>query len=329
MQQPQPHGGPGLPHPVGTRKVGVPWKIDWPVTLVRFAVAVLLLTSAILKAFSPAESATLAAGYSIPPWLTAAAVQLELLVAAALVFGCWQWWTLRLTIGLFSIFAAFSLYRAVAGFESCGCFGAIKVNPWITFVLDLVVLGCLGFAAKRSGKADQPREDARQVRWAAAAYVFAGPPILALMLWTGPTTLGSNGALVQSGELVILDPEGWINKEFPLTAYLSPEVDVTRGDWTVFIYHHDCPKCQEAIPKYLALAERLSSQGSGERVLFLEVPPYGAALPRRRSVHYLALRDEHEWFVQAPVEIVLTNGIVTGASLELPRIGADQMVFSR
>ena len=142
--------------------------------------------------------------------------------------------------------------------------------------------------------------------------------MLVLMLWTGPTTLGSNGGLVQGGELVILDPESWINKEFPLTAYLSPEVDVTRGDWTVFIYHRDCPKCEEAIPKYLALAERLSSQGTGERVLFLEVPPYGAALPRRRSVHYARLEDEHEWFVQAPVEIVLTNGVATSIQLNHP-----------
>ena len=107
-------------------RASAPWSIDWPVALTRYAVAVLLLTSAILKAVSPAESAALAAGYSIPPWLTAAAVQLELLVAAALVFGCWQRWTLRLTIGLFSIFAAFSLYRAVAGYESCGCFGASR-----------------------------------------------------------------------------------------------------------------------------------------------------------------------------------------------------------
>ena len=191
--------------------------------------------SVVLKAVSPGESATVAAGYSIPPWLTVAAVQLELLVAAALVFGCWQWWSLRLTGGLFSVFAAFSLYRAVAGYESCGCFGAVKVNPWITFVLDLVVLGCLGVAVKRFGKADRPREDARRAGRAAAAYVFAGSPILAIMLWTGPTTLGSNGGLVKSGEFVILDPEGWIGEAFPLTAYLSPEVDVTRGDWTVFV----------------------------------------------------------------------------------------------
>jgi len=40
----------------------------------------------------------------------------------------------------FASFAAASLYFGLAGRASCGCFGAVHVNPWLALGLDLVIL---------------------------------------------------------------------------------------------------------------------------------------------------------------------------------------------
>jgi hypothetical protein len=41
-------------------------------------------------------------------------------------------------ISCFSLFSAVTFYKAITGYASCGCFGSVHVNPWITlFAIDL------------------------------------------------------------------------------------------------------------------------------------------------------------------------------------------------
>ena len=92
-------------------------------------IAGLLLATAALKVFSPAESASLAVAYNIPPILAAAVVQAELALAILLLFGLWPKKVLLAAAGMCAVFGAFSIYRGWAGYESCGCFGSLQVNP--------------------------------------------------------------------------------------------------------------------------------------------------------------------------------------------------------
>jgi hypothetical protein len=34
----------------------------------------------------------------------------------------------------FSLFSAMTFYKGITGVASCGCFGSVHVNPWITFL---------------------------------------------------------------------------------------------------------------------------------------------------------------------------------------------------
>ena len=287
-------------------------------TAVRYFFAALLVGSAFTKALFPEEAATLAVGYSIPPLLTAIVVQLELLVGIVLLVGCFSWWVLRATFAVFIVFASFSLLRAVAGFESCGCLGALRVSPWITFALDLGVLCALWLAIKH-GDAKRICERANG-RWklAAAAYLTLGAAALALSLWKGPTTLNAGSLLSGVGDLVLLEPQQWIGRELPLLPFLSPGINIDDGRWTVVLYHHDCPKCYEAIPKYSSLAE--DKRGSAEGVLLIELPPHATRTPQVGAARHARLSADRKWFVEAPVEIVIVGGRVTAASLELPSI---------
>lgn len=46
-----------------------------------------------------------------------------------------------LAVSFFSVFTVLTLYMGLTGEESCGCFGPIDVNPWITFfAVDITVL---------------------------------------------------------------------------------------------------------------------------------------------------------------------------------------------
>lgn len=126
------------------------WQRQRIVFCLRLLIGAILLSTAVLKVFSPAESATMAVAYNIPPLMTAMVVQMELALAALLLFGCWPKRTLLAAAVMFALFGAFSTYRGWAGYESCGCFGAFKVNPWITATLDGSLLLLAAWGAWRS-----------------------------------------------------------------------------------------------------------------------------------------------------------------------------------
>ena len=121
----------------------------WPRT-VAILVAMLLLASALLKTYSPTEVATLATAYQIPIWLTAAVIQLELIMAIVLLAGVWPRPALHAVTALFLLFSLFSGYRAWLGAESCGCFGPVKVPPLVTTILDILVAAAAAFASRFS-----------------------------------------------------------------------------------------------------------------------------------------------------------------------------------
>lgn len=285
-------------------------RLQWP-RIVAFAAAVLLLVSAVLKTLSPTEAATLATAYQIPLWLTAVVVQIELMMAVVLLAEIRLRSTLLAVALLFSLFSIFSGYRVWLGAESCGCFGPVKVPPLITTALDL----CLAAAAALASRL-VINEQARPGCFKAAGVAYAVAGVLAVLVFCARVPTTATALSVQAeGELVILDPESWVGKAFPLSRHLVPEVDISSGDWVVLFFHHDCPDCQAAIPRYDALASDY-----GRHVLLVEVPPCGPRPPAVRAAKVARLTDDNEWFVQAPIEMTIARGIVAGASLELPAI---------
>lgn len=99
---------------------------------------------------------------------------------------------------------------------------------------------------------------------------------------------------------------------FPLFKDIDLGERLTRGSWIVVFYHHDCPKCEEAIPKYERLARKLKDAGQAIEVALIEVPPYGTFEPIANRNHWRGkLSDRKKWFVLTPSEIKLADGRVT------------------
>lgn len=285
------------------------------VFLVRLLLASLLLLTAAPKVLSPAESATMAVAYHIPPLLIAIVVQAELALAALLLFGCWPKRTLLSAAILFALFGAFSAYRGWAGYESCGCFGSFQVNPWITAALDGAMFAAAAWGAWKSPA--EHRHELKRFYYAGRVYALAGLLAAAGMIASAPSSLGD--AFSDADGLIVLEPETWIGKPFPLASYLSPKVALHEGRWTILIHHHDCPHCQEAVPQY----ERLAAMGNNRRIVLVETPPYGEMALMEQGAPRSRLSYDREWFVQTPVEIQIDDEVVVSASLDLPAISAE------
>ena len=63
-------------------------------------------------------------------WQGLAGLVLEIGLALWLLAGVFPQAARWLSLGAFGLFAVLSFTKGIAGEESCGCFGALRVNPW-------------------------------------------------------------------------------------------------------------------------------------------------------------------------------------------------------
>ena len=116
---------------------------DRPWAILRLVLGLVILVAAFLKAYQLSTTPSLGEGLLNARWFNILVVEFELFFGIWLLFGLLPRLTWFATVGCFAIFMLVSLYKAVLGEVSCNCFGAMEVNPWITTVFDIVVIGCL------------------------------------------------------------------------------------------------------------------------------------------------------------------------------------------
>ena len=234
-----------------------------------------------------------------------AVVGVELLLAVWLLVGIYAREARMAASGLFLAFAGYACWRLVAGAGSCGCFGAVDVPPAVMLALDLLVVTAL-FGC--------PSTDAitktGPLRWTMAltaalvvpttAAIFADRPV-------GPDGMAADG-------LVVLKPETWTGRPFPLLEHVAIPASLDSGRWTVVLYRHDCADCLRDLPRHEALAKRLAEERSGHRVALVSVPPHaGGADPSTAAVRG-RLDQRRDWFVSVPAVVELRAGIVVDPS---------------
>jgi hypothetical protein len=105
----------------------------------------LLLCAAGLKAYGLWSGTAEPDPFFFSPRTEMAVIETEAVLGLWLVSGIYPRVSRQVAIVFFGLLASASLYLALAGQASCGCFGRIHINPWITFALDVgaVALLCL------------------------------------------------------------------------------------------------------------------------------------------------------------------------------------------
>lgn len=282
----------------------------------RWAAGLFLVIAAVLKTVQimtdPAAALRSPLGHNLLPVLQIGG---ELAVGSIFLLGVY-WRTLRWgALALFAAFAAYSFHLAMSGATSCSCFGPVQMNPWWTFSMDvLVFLGLCSsvlleglFAPIRDGGSGEPLVTKQPKRQRAVAVVTCLVVVSAVFLfrYTSSRAALTNRRPDSAGGLVVLEPEAWVGQKLPIAN--SIDIDLSSGDWLVVLHRHECRACQKELPLYEERAV------AGERIALIEVPPYGNVTAHGPANIYGRLRQDHDWFVQTPVEIRLQRGVVIAA----------------
>jgi len=93
------------------------------------------LIAAMLKAFDEGVPSG-----PFSPALKLSSIYVETLIGFFMIVGLFRLFSWFTSTALILIFIPVSFNLALTGYSECGCFGPIKVNPWITTVLDFFVL---------------------------------------------------------------------------------------------------------------------------------------------------------------------------------------------
>lgn len=289
------------------------WYLPSMSAVASLLIGVLLLTTAGLKCHQLAWLLKTEGPVRVP-WFALS------LIIAEFSLGIWllsQWnphsaWLLSLC--LFVAFTSYSLIALLRGSESCGCLGRVAMPPSLTLLVDIVSVALLvafpPFTARAANAADR--------RCGIVAYIssltkshyalLAFPLIVAGAAagWIASPS-GSEVRLSPERESIVLQPEVWDGKTFPLFGYIDRSEELRLGRWLVVIYHHDCERCLAAI------VERLPMSSSGtERLALLELPPYGK-LPYDSPVGsalHRRLSPSKNWIATTPIEVRIDHGVV-------------------
>ncbi|TWT41352.1 MauE/DoxX family redox-associated membrane protein [Botrimarina hoheduenensis] len=274
-------------------------------SIVRIFLGVLLVVAAFAKGLSPAGSAEA----MFDGWPFAArllAVQAEMAFGVVLLLGLWRSHVHNAAIVIFTGFALIALRSVLVGEQSCGCFGAIAVDPRLTLLIDFAAVVALLWT-RATGCKEPFFVAGRRVVVGAVALVAIGVPLGVAMAFSSPVR---DVAIASTVKFVLLEPETWVGRRLPLLGVLEGASGLASGEWTVLMHHHGCPDCERVRPDY----ENRIVQG--EQVLLVETPPYSEPDAELDSGH-ARLPSDREWFVHTPVEIVVADGVVVSVNREL------------
>jgi hypothetical protein len=287
---------------------------------VEVVLALVLLVAAGLKAYQLfSHSSSVIPALIHRKVILAAIIQAEILLSLWLLIGGAA--RIRFTVAIFS----FSLFAAVAGYEtlhalpSCGCFGDVKVPPALTAVLDVLAVVALWFTRSRHCEAETPPPSHRMI--------FSGAIVVAITagaLWTGyflkvsPMEAAGGSSAATQGDLVVLEPQAWLNQHLPLFEEINGGSELRNGRWILVFYHYDCDSCLEAIPLYQSIATSMNETHSHKpKVAFIAMPPLAPTgqdpVSPSSNYSHLILRPDHDWFATTPVVAVIEDGRVLWA----------------
>ena len=294
-------------------------------TQFRFVVATILLLAAGLKAYQLATAPLppVVQGSVFTPLLELlndryflmAVVVGEILFALVLIADIWRQWTWLLSLLGFSVFTLVSLMKGLSGETSCGCFGTVTVNPWITAGLDLIIAAFLMIFRERIDWTFPPLDGKKVQAVLIVWFVLAGLALFAMLsLKQSPhATLGKEFIGLDGRKNIMLEPETWIGKEFPLVSrfVLSDGAEVLQqGTWHVLLVQPDCPECRKMMKE---LEEKQT-----ENIAIVVVPTRAGKIPPT-SFPIFWLDRQNGWFADTPCVVKLVEGVCVAVGTQIEK----------
>ncbi|MDR0705427.1 MAG: hypothetical protein LBF88_10635 [Planctomycetaceae bacterium] len=233
--------------------------------------------------------------------------ELEILFALILCFGIWRRWTWLVSLLCFSAFSLVSAMKGFSGEGSCGCFGVVTVNPWITTTIDVIfVILLIIFREHSNFSFNFSVNEKRKLIFVLIFWFVLVIPSLFVMLSLKQVhvSLGTEMTTANGRKKIALEPEKWIGKNFPLISRFEPHTNneiLKQGTWTVILIHADCPKCRKLISKM--------EKQTTINVAIIDVPSRTPAVLPKTLLPIFKLDENNDWFVSTPCILELSNGI--------------------
>jgi thiol-disulfide isomerase/thioredoxin len=243
-------------------------------------------------------------------------VEFELALGIWLLSGLFKRLAWLVVLGCFLLFSVITLYKGLSGFASCGCFGTVHINPWITlWVVDIpAVLALCIFRPIRCPDYSQAKPNGLLFQLKSlftplpSRTHFAAPVSIAVLILciTAPMLAFNEPAKVTSS-YEVLEPSEWVDKPLAIIDYIDIGEKLKIGKWLILFYHHDCPDCGKAL-KQIELLYQEYGGNSAFRLGVVEVPPYGSPVKTKGLSGQLL--DIKDWFVSTPLVILIENSRV-------------------
>ncbi len=293
--------------------------------VVRIALGLLLLTAAALKGHQLATEPTAETSLLTSRWLLIAVVEFELFFGLWLLAGLYPRWTWRGALLCFGAFGSVSLWKAISGEASCGCFGRVPISPWQTLVVDgAIVMLLLHWGPERDESVfkQSSRSANRRAVGVVGVSIAVGIPAALVMAAYRPAAITPQGAIAGQSQFVVLKPAEWIGNRFPLIDWVDIGGQLARGEWIVLLYHVGCPECREMIAEYGQLGHDPHKASDARRVALIQAPHSGSRFTGDVDVSSCPgcvsgqLSDSRRWFVSTPAVVFLEDGVVSSGFCE-------------
>lgn len=241
-------------------------------------------------------------------------VEVELVFGVWLLSGLYPGATRVAAVSLLTVFIAVSLFKALSGSASCGCFGTVPVNPWLTAAIDLVIL--LLYLLWRPDEVSRPKVTTHPAQF--RAFVCLSLLFGVAAAWApnrlSVAEVAADGDFIGSSDIVVLEPHKWVGSAFPLLNHVDGAEQLRKGKWVVLLYHHDCPLCQQEIDRYENAARESPRGADTPRLALIELPRASAAGGGATVQTSLGLAGRlttaKKWYAKTPAVLRVEDGVV-------------------
>jgi len=278
----------------------------------------LLLTGAALKGHELLTTPMANADIWTNRYFMIFVVEFELALGIWLLSGLFKRAAWLVTLGCFALFCGVTLYKGLSGAASCGCFGNVHVNPWITlFAIDLPAVMLLAVF--------RPKLENRRIlhiphwleplpRLSVFAFVFCFG--LSAIAVSSPVLILNEPAAVTS-TYEVFDPEPWLGSRLPILEYIDVNSPIGKGRWLLLLYNPECYDCQEAIRKFELLGSALRGNGQMNIGCINLKNDSGISFNIKNC---LSVKTSKRIFAQTPLFLLIKDGVLVKIYEHLPDI---------
>lgn len=223
----------------------------------------------------------------------------------------------------FGLFIVVTLQRGLAGAESCGCFGRVHINPWITLsVIDIPLLLALLFFRPKGLKLLPPP-------WPSAKHFFGVAIPTSVLIGVIMPVLIFNKPPDKTDKYEVVRPEDWtgkepagekqtaekqVSKEWAMLRYIDIADSLRSNIVVVVLYSTECDTCHDAIPLYDRMSRDMAGGEDSIRFALIEIPPYGSEqdifIPADTPCLTGRLDSSKDWYIKTPLVVVIQDGSV-------------------